>query len=76
VKVNCKVRFASAAGVRRARLARHGVTYASGRPVARHGGLVLRFRSMRRLKRGRYRLSVVQRLHGRRVVTKSTVRVR
>jgi streptogramin lyase len=75
-KVKCKVAFSSAAGVRKARLSRNGVTYAEGKPVAAGGKLVLRFRSQRRLEPGRYTLAVVQHLDGNRVVTKSAVWVR
>ncbi|MGH2984844.1 MAG: hypothetical protein ACRDK5_11435, partial [Solirubrobacterales bacterium] len=75
-KVKCKVAFSSAAGVRKARLSRSGVTYAEGKPAPSGGKLVLRFRSKLRLKPGRYTLTVVQHLDGRRVVTKSAVQVR
>jgi hypothetical protein len=75
-KVKCTVAFASAAGVRKARLSRDGVTYAEGKPTSRGGKLVLRFRSPRRLVPGRYTMTVVQHLDGHRVVTKSPVRVR
>lgn len=74
-KIKCRVTFASASGVKKARLAREGVTYAEGRPRASGGKLVLRFRSRRRLAAGRYTLTVVQHLDGRRVVTKSAVRI-
>jgi hypothetical protein len=74
-KVKCKVAFASTTGVRKTRLSRDGVTYADGKPVASGGKLVLRFRSGRRLAAGRYTLTVVQHLDGRRVVTKSAVRI-
>ena len=62
--------------MRKARLSRNGVTYAEGKPAATGGKLVLRFRSSRRLKPGRYTLTVVQHLDGHRVVSKSAVRVR
>jgi streptogramin lyase len=75
-KVKCKVAFASAAGVRKARLSRDGVTYAEGKPVNRGGEFVLRFRSAHRLSAGRYTLTVIQHLDGHRVVTKSAVRIR
>jgi hypothetical protein len=75
-KVKCRVAFASAAGVRKARLSRDGVTYAQGKPVSSGGELVLRFRSAHRLGAGRYTLTVIQHLDGRRVVTKSAVRIR
>ena len=74
-KVKCKVAFASVAGVTRAKLSRGGVTYAAGRPKAAGDRLVLRFSRERRLKPGRYLLTVVQSLDGRRVATRSAVRV-
>jgi hypothetical protein len=75
-KVKCKVAFATAASVSKARLSRDGVTYASGRPVAVNGKLVLKFPSAHALPPGRYTLTVVQVTGGKRVVTKSRVRVR
>jgi hypothetical protein len=75
-KVKCKVVFAAAANVRKASLSRDGVTYAAGSPKAAGGQLVLRFSSSHRLERGRYTLTVVQHLDGRRVVTKSRALLR
>lgn len=74
-KIKCKVVFASVARVSRVRLSRHGITYAAGKPTSAGGKLVLRFSSRRRLKSGRYVLTVIQRVDGRRVVTKSGVTV-
>src|SRR5262245_30615220 len=75
-KVKCKVVFASAAAVRFARLSRGGVIFAAGRPRRAGGQLVLHFTSPRRLLQpGSYVLVVVQYLSGRRVMTKSAVRL-
>jgi sugar lactone lactonase YvrE len=75
-KIKCKVVFSGAARVTRARLSRDRVTYAEGRPSASGDKLVLRFRPSRRLEHGRYTLTVIQRVDGHEVVTKSAVRVR
>jgi hypothetical protein len=48
----------------------------SGKPARAGDRLVLRFGSSHRLKRGRYTLTVIQRLEVRRVVTKSALLVR
>ena len=75
-KVKCQVTFAAAAGVRRARLSRRGLTYAVGKPKPnRNGELVLRFRRAQPLTAGKYTLTVVQRVNGDKLVTKSRVRV-
>jgi hypothetical protein len=74
-KIKCKVVFASASGVSRVRLSRHGTVYAAGRPTRAGGTLVLRFNSKRRLESGRYVLTVVQHIDGHRVVTESAVRL-
>jgi uncharacterized protein (DUF2141 family) len=73
--VKCGITFAAAPGVTRARLTRHRVTYADGRPVLSGEELVLRFSSRRPLRPGRYTVTVVQYLDGNRVVTRSAVRV-
>jgi hypothetical protein len=76
-KVKCRVTFAAAAGVQQARLSRRGVTYAVGKPKQnRNGKLVLHFRPTRPLRAGKYVLTVVQRLNGDKLITKSLVRVR
>ena len=75
-KVKCNVTFAAAAGVRRARLSRRGLTYAVGKPKPDgNGELVLRFRRAQPLTAGKYTLTVVQRVSGDKVVTRSRVRV-
>ena len=62
--------------MRRARLSRRGVTYAVGKPKPnRNGELVLRFRRAQPLTAGKYTLTVVQRVNGDKLVTKSRVRV-
>jgi hypothetical protein len=74
-KIKCKVTFASASGVSRVRLSRHGTIYAAGKPNIAGGKLVLSFNSSHRLESGRYVLTVVQHLDGHRAVTKSAVRL-
>jgi streptogramin lyase len=75
-KVVCRVSFTAASAVKSARLSRRGVVYAEGTPMKRAGRLILRLRHRGRLAPGRYTLRVAQRLNGRKVITKSTVRVR
>ena len=75
-KVKCNVTFAAAAGVQRARLSRRGLTYAVGKPKPNQNGeLVLRFRRAEPLTAGKYTLTVVQRVNGDKLVTRSRVRV-
>ena len=72
-KIKCSVVFTAAARVTSARLSREGVTYADGKPTESGDELVLRFRSSRSLAQGRYTLTVVQKLDGQRIVTKSKI---
>ena len=74
--IKCSIVFASAAGVRKARLSRAGVTYAAGKPVRGGSGtLVLRFRPARALRAGKYTFTVVQQLDGKKLVTRSPLRI-
>ena len=74
--VKCSIVFDSADGVRKARLSRDGVTYAAGKPVRGGSGtLVLRFRPARALRAGKYTFTVVQQLDGKKLVTRSPLRI-
>jgi DNA-binding beta-propeller fold protein YncE len=74
-RVKCTVAFAAVADVTKVRLSRHGVIYASGKPVSGlNGTLVLRFRRSKPVPLGRYVLEVIQRAGATRVVTRTRLR--
>jgi Bacterial Ig domain len=75
-KIKCTLAFAVVTDVTKVRLSRHGVIYASGKPVSGPDGmLVLRFRRSKPLPSGRYVLAVIQGAGATRVVTRSRLGV-
>ena len=75
-KVRCTLRFAAAPEVTKVRISRHGLIYASGKPVGGPAGmLVLRFRRSKPLPSGRYVLTVIQGAGSTRVLTTTRVGV-
>jgi hypothetical protein len=61
VKVTCTVRFVTARSAKavHARITRRGTLFAVGRGTAHAGKVALRMRAVRRLRAGRYTLTVV-----------------
>jgi hypothetical protein len=61
IKVTCTVRFTTARSAKtiRARITRNRKVYATGHGVAHKGKVALRMRAVRRLRAGRYTLTVV-----------------
>ena len=78
VKVTCTVRFVTAKSAKsvRARITRRGTLYASGRGIAHAGKVALHMKAVRKVRPGRYTLTVVVvDRHGRSVKTHAPITV-
>ena len=76
VRVNCRVTLVAPAGTVRARLSRAGRTYARGRSSGRRRPVNISLRATRRLRPGRYLLTLVVTRGARRTLVREHVEVR